>query len=882
MALQGPAVVRPGVWEVTGAMPVGEDWHVAATRLDGDQRLRWAIVATPALYWGLCRRRQSSGGFRETRRQGGRDLTVCRCAPNARSKSVLNEESAEEAIRRLSHEISEAIAVDDAARAQQAQRELLQIQLDKPSVACRHLIREDCISASALLRLGERVSIRARVHAVKKLGRWLRWPQAAKKDLVPVSIILEGLVHALRSAPEAGSGLVVPSVQSSRCGAGTMCGDRGAMHQGEPLLGSDRGAADLYGARNAGPMGESMVETGAFSREEAETFVANAETQGFELQTSRGPAYGEAERHHYRLSFDDAGYASGLWRNLQSCLQGLRVGGRAPVGLNENIRIYKYTGGDVFGKHIDGSNQTALGRTEYTLLVYLTGGDGLEGGPRWVRKVLSDLTMKMMLRNNVRIGKFGKHRIVAICPEIWGQVGWHGWHGWRILPVLRMKTIVPFVKHGETVFYSGNGTKEVLRVVPNTGMALVHRHGRECLLHESLPVRSGVKYVLRSDVVAWTAQCALFHVVRCNVEAQNVKEAARGKVARMLLDGNTDFPLCLPELTERAAKAYDAALRVSMVRCFFTQLQSLTLIDPGYGESWETYDTALLGSFAQRLGKSLYSLRSLKVFGFEDCAIKLMLPSLWMPKLRSLKMVGCCQQKQSQKAILTLINRNRSRLEELELNLWTDVIEAEDPVTELELLPKVTRLSQRVPLLPTWRHFGQLCPLLEELTFVYDQDIALNAAEVLIDVEDPSEEAEMLAERTKYIYRDAVRFAAQLHHGGFEGLAQSCPHLQVIRFKMWDNSFGYNSAPAQEHFSISWRRSENPRRPFLRNSRENNATRTILEGRAHAVPRREWTEEELEEGRDVTEDEAMAAAAAAMLQVMRCFDDASLEAELGL
>lgn len=559
----------------------------AGRRLDGDQRLRSAIVAAPALYWGLWRR-QRGGGFREARRRGGPNgpggWTVCRCAPNARSKSLLNEESAEEAIRRLSHEISEAIAVDDAARAQQAQRELLQIQLDKPSVACRHLIREDCISASALLRLGERVPIRARVHAVKKLGRWLRWPQAAKKDLVPVSIILEGLLHALRSAPE----------------------------------------------------------------------------------------------------------------------------------------------------------------------------------------------------------------------------------------------------------------------------------------------------------VAWTAQCALFHVVRCNVEAQNVKEAARGKVARMLLDGNTDFPLCLPELTERAAKAYDAALRVSMVRCFFTQLQSLTLIDPGYGESWETYDTALLGSFAQRLGKSLYSLRSLKVFGFEDCAIKLILPSLWMPKLRSLKMVGCCQQKQSQKAILTLINRNRSQLEELELNLWTDVIEAEDPVTELELLPKVTRLSQRVPLLPTWRHFGQLCPLLEELTFVYDQDIALNAAEVLIDVEDPSEEAEMLAERTKHIYRDAVRFAAQLHAGGFEGLAQSCPHLKVIRFKMWDNSFGYNSAPAQEHFSISWRRSENPRRPFLRNSHENNATRTILEERAHAVHQREWTEEELEEGRDVTEEEAMAAAAAAMLQVMRCFDDASLEAELGL
>jgi len=497
---------------------------------------------------------------------------------------VLNEESAEEAILRLSHEISEAIAMDDAPRAQQAQRELLQIQLDKPSVACRHRIREDCISASALLRLGERASIRARVSAVKKLSRWLRWPQAAKKDLVPVSIILEGLLHALRSAPE----------------------------------------------------------------------------------------------------------------------------------------------------------------------------------------------------------------------------------------------------------------------------------------------------------VAWAAQCALFHVVRCgHVEEQNVKEAARGKVARMLLDGNMDFPLCLPELTERAAKAYDAALRVSIVRCFFTQLRSLTLIDPGYGESWETYDTALLGGFAQRLGKSLYNLQSLKVFGFEDCAIKLILPALWMPKLRCLQVVGCCQQKQSQKAILTLIDRNRSQLEDLELNLWTELLQ-DDPISELELLPKVKRLSQRVPLRPVWHHFGQLCPLLEELTFVYDQDMALNAAEVLIDVEDPSEEADILADRTKYIYRDAVRFAGQLNARGFEELAKSCPHLQVIHFKMWDNSFGYNSAQAKEHFSISWRRTDHPRRPFTRDVAQNAATRSVLEERAHSAPRREWTEEEWEDGRDVTEEEALAAAASATLQVMRWFDDASLEAELGL
>ena len=44
-------------------------------------------------------------------------------------------------------------------------------------------------------------------------------------------------------------------------------------------------------------------------------------------------------------------------------------------GLNKNIRIYKYMGGDVFGQHVDGSNQTDRGKTEFTLLIYLSGED---------------------------------------------------------------------------------------------------------------------------------------------------------------------------------------------------------------------------------------------------------------------------------------------------------------------------------------------------------------------------------------------------------------------------------------------------------------------------------------------------------------------------
>lgn len=81
-------------------------------------------------------------------------------------------------------------------------------------------------------------------------------------------------------------------------------------------------------------------------------------------------------------------------------------------------------------------------------------------------------------------------------------------------------------------------------------------------------------------------------------------------------------------------------------------------------------------------------------------------------------------------------------------------------------------------------------------------DVHLRLCEVLIDVEDPGDEEEVLAHRTKYIYRDAVCFAAQLHAVGFEELARSCPRLQRVRFAIWDNSFGYNSAQAKA--GVAW------------------------------------------------------------------------------
>jgi hypothetical protein len=44
-----------------------------------------------------------------------------------------------------------------------------------------------------------------------------------------------------------------------------------------------------------------------------------------------------------------------------------------PVGFNPNIRLYKYTKGHAFGKHVDGSNRVdGVGQTEITILVYLS------------------------------------------------------------------------------------------------------------------------------------------------------------------------------------------------------------------------------------------------------------------------------------------------------------------------------------------------------------------------------------------------------------------------------------------------------------------------------------------------------------------------------
>ncbi|KAL3898762.1 MAG: hypothetical protein SGPRY_012776 [Prymnesium sp.] len=54
---------------------------------------------------------------------------------------------------------------------------------------------------------------------------------------------------------------------------------------------------------------------------------------------------------------------------------------------------------------------------------------------------------------------------------------------------------------GETAFYRDHrATREAYTFVPRQGAVLLHAHGAQCLTHEAMPVRRGVKYVLRTDV----------------------------------------------------------------------------------------------------------------------------------------------------------------------------------------------------------------------------------------------------------------------------------------------------------------------------------------------------------------------------------------------
>ena len=176
------------------------------------------------------------------------------------------------------------------------------------------------------------------------------------------------------------------------------------------------------------------------------------------LTTTPGkPKKGDAVRVNDRFQIDDPVFAEYLWSqtSLKSLVENAIVDGVAlsdeakknlwggeVLGLNPNIRIYRYVPGQFFDQHYDDSNNLThskgSARTTWTLLLYLTSpATGCQGG--------------------------------------------------------------------ETVFYPEAASKRDATPAPvvaelEVGMALLHRHGKECMLHEGREVTAGEKWVIRSDL----------------------------------------------------------------------------------------------------------------------------------------------------------------------------------------------------------------------------------------------------------------------------------------------------------------------------------------------------------------------------------------------
>ena len=114
---------------------------------------------------------------------------------------------------------------------------------------------------------------------------------------------------------------------------------------------------------------------------ECAAVVAATEAAGYAHQGSRGPAAGEAVRSCGRVSVRDAPFAAALWKAVRGAITpGLPPDerGRA-VGLNPNVRAYRYERGDQFRMHYDDDEVVdGVGVTRYTLLIYLSSCAGGE------------------------------------------------------------------------------------------------------------------------------------------------------------------------------------------------------------------------------------------------------------------------------------------------------------------------------------------------------------------------------------------------------------------------------------------------------------------------------------------------------------------------
>jgi hypothetical protein len=168
-----------------------------------------------------------------------------------------------------------------------------------------------------------------------------------------------------------------------------------------------------------------------------------------------------AYRNHFRSQFTSKELANKLWLEMKGLfiqhpsLGSLKRSGRTinAAGLNTNFRLYRYAAGDAFGAHYDEEAMDEGRIGGYTLLIYLSGGT----------IALRDLPKSKANRE-----------LLGLETTLIG---------------------------GETSLYTSKSKRDAIRIAPEVGKVVLHSQGLSCLLHEGSKVKTGVKWVLRSDVM---------------------------------------------------------------------------------------------------------------------------------------------------------------------------------------------------------------------------------------------------------------------------------------------------------------------------------------------------------------------------------------------
>lgn len=110
---------------------------------------------------------------------------------------------------------------------------------------------------------------------------------------------------------------------------------------------------------------------------ECDAWIALATAGGFEeapVTTAIGPVHMPEARNNTRVMLDDVARAEALWARLRPYVTAddRRDGLWRPVGLNERLRFYRYTPGQVFRWHRDGAFvRSGRELSRLTFLVYL-------------------------------------------------------------------------------------------------------------------------------------------------------------------------------------------------------------------------------------------------------------------------------------------------------------------------------------------------------------------------------------------------------------------------------------------------------------------------------------------------------------------------------